>query len=296
MKTLSQELRDHIQNEVTTLCRCWIIETVSGDQLGFTDHDQDLTVQGVLCERRAGAEASSIEERLGLNIDGGEIAGALQSALIEETDILAGKYDGGRITTYLVNWTQPDQFITDRVMLIGEIHQEDGEFRFEMRGVSSLLDQSSGRHFIKTCQADLGDSRCRVNLNSPVFSANGTVNAVNSEYFIDVNGLGNFETGWFSFGHLKWTAGANIGLGTEITSHTSMLDKTILGLWQPASHQMAVGDEFVITAGCDKQFSTCKSKFANQANFQGFPHMPGDNFALNTAGNSILFDGSPVIP
>jgi uncharacterized phage protein (TIGR02218 family) len=43
---------------------------------------------------------------------------------------------------------------------------------------------------------------------------------------------------------------------------------------------IAVGDSFIIRAGCDKQFKTCKAKFSNSVNFRGFPHMPGDDTVL----------------
>ena len=35
-----------------------------------------------------------------------------------------------------------------------------------------------------------------------------------------------------------------------------------------------VGDKFEITAGCDKEFSTCCSKFNNAINFRGEPNIP----------------------
>ena len=51
MKRLSPEMKEHIEGEVTTLCRCWIIETKDGERLGFSDHDEDVLLLGVLCER-----------------------------------------------------------------------------------------------------------------------------------------------------------------------------------------------------------------------------------------------------
>ena len=42
--------------------------------------------------------------------------------------------------------------------------------------------------------------------------------------------------------------------------------------------RIAAGDTFAVTAGCDKQFATCRAKFANAVNFRGFPHMPGNDF------------------
>ena len=46
---------------------------------------------------------------------------------------------------------------------------------------------------------------------------------------------------------------------------------------------IAAGDAFTLRAGCDKQFATCRAKFANAVNFRGFPHMPGDDFVLSYA-------------
>jgi uncharacterized phage protein (TIGR02218 family) len=46
---------------------------------------------------------------------------------------------------------------------------------------------------------------------------------------------------------------------------------------------IAAGDAVVLRAGCDKQFSTCRAKFANAQNFRGFPHMPGNDFVLSYA-------------
>ena len=46
---------------------------------------------------------------------------------------------------------------------------------------------------------------------------------------------------------------------------------------------VAAGDVFTIRAGCDKRIETCGSKFANVANFRGFPHIPGQDAVLRYA-------------
>lgn len=38
-----------------------------------------------------------------------------------------------------------------------------------------------------------------------------------------------------------------------------------------------VGDAITMTAGCDREVTTCAAKFANLPNFMGFPFMPGTN-------------------
>ncbi|MEP0456366.1 MAG: phage BR0599 family protein, partial [Roseibium sp.] len=44
---------------------------------------------------------------------------------------------------------------------------------------------------------------------------------------------------------------------------------------------LETGTQIRVSAGCDKQVSTCRAKFANELNFQGFPHMPGTDFVLS---------------
>ncbi len=48
----------------------------------------------------------------------------------------------------------------------------------------------------------------------------------------------------------------------------------------PVAAPVAAGDSFVIVAGCDKRLATCRDRFGNTVNFQGFPHMPGDDFVM----------------
>ena len=66
-------------------------------------------------------------------------------------------------------------------------------------------------------------------------------------------------------------------------------------LWQPANAAIEEGDAFVVTAGCNKRFSTCRQKFDNAVTFRGFPHMPGNDVALTYARRSDKNDGGKVV-
>ncbi|WP_284247194.1 phage BR0599 family protein, partial [Methylobacterium haplocladii] len=106
---------------------------------------------------------------------------------------------------------------------------------------------------------------------------------------------GSFATGWFTGGRLRWTGGANAGLDADIRSQTRTDATVALDLWQPPARNVAPGDAFILTAGCDKRFSTCRGKFANSLNFQGFPHMPGNDFVVRPApGSSTALDGGSL--
>ena len=57
----------------------------------------------------------------------------------------------------------------------------------------------------------------------------------------------------------------------------------VLELWQMMPEPLAADDAFVVTAGCDKRFDTCRDRFANVVNFRGFPHIPGNDFVARYA-------------
>jgi uncharacterized phage protein (TIGR02218 family) len=97
------------------------------------------------------------------------------------------------------------------------------------------------------------------------------------------SGLTAFEDGWFTAGKLTWTSGANVGLGVEVKSHRVEGAAVVLTLWQAMAEPLAANDAFIVTAGCDKRFATCRERFANAANFRGFPHIPGNDFVVSYA-------------
>ena len=57
----------------------------------------------------------------------------------------------------------------------------------------------------------------------------------------------------------------------------------MLTLLEAAVRAIAEGDVFAIRAGCDKCMETCGAKFANIANFRGFPHIPGQDTVIRYA-------------
>ncbi|MDE2102351.1 MAG: phage BR0599 family protein [Patescibacteria group bacterium] len=76
--------------------------------------------------------------------------------------------------------------------------------------------------------------------------------------------------GYFAGGKLKWTSGQNSGLYSHIQSYTG--GSLVLSAAPPFA--IATGDGFTAYAGCQKTLSDCKGRWANQANFAGFPFVP----------------------
>ncbi|GLQ17953.1 hypothetical protein GCM10007879_22020 [Maritalea porphyrae] len=74
------------------------------------------------------------------------------------------------------------------------------------------------------------------------------------------------------------------------------LDGTDVLYLDGTNHTLSeIGDQLRITFGCDKEFATCREKFANQLNFQGFPHIPGEAFILKYPSADNPLDGGVLV-
>jgi uncharacterized phage protein (TIGR02218 family) len=281
VKTLPAEMQTHLDSGTTTLCWCWKITRADSAVQGFTDHDVDVSFDGVTYEAASGFTASEVQSLLGLAIDNLTLMGALSSATINESDLAAGLYDNASIEIWRVNWATPAQRVLMRKGNLGQVERGKTAFQAEMRGLAHILNQPVGRAYGYSCDADLGDARCTIDLSDPSFNGTGAIAAIMDRRRFTVSGLGAFADGWFAGGKLTWTSGANNARAMEIKRHGNSSTIVTIELWQPMSEDLTVGDAFAITAGCDKQFTTCKTKFANAANFRGFPYMPGNDAVIS---------------
>lgn len=260
-----------------TLCYCWKLTLSDSTSYGFTDHDEPLTFDGLTYEASSGWTSSAIESNLGLKVDNLEVSGALSSDRIAEGDIDGGKFDGAEILIYRVNWKNPSQVVLLRRASIGEITRNAHGFRVELRGLAHKLAHPQGRTYHRLCDADFTDKRCRASFNS--FRKIGTVHHVEQKNQLIVStGFSNYVPGYFSLGEFIFTTGSNKGFKTQVRVHTIKNSVGVFLLWDTPPYRIGSSNQFSILAGCDKTYNTCKDKFRNQLNFQGFPHLPGNDY------------------
>jgi uncharacterized phage protein (TIGR02218 family) len=276
MRILSPGLAAHLGGGVTTLARCWALTRGDGLVQGFTDHDRDLTFDGITFSANTGLEAAEVTSELGFATGGGDVSGALVSAGLSEDDLNAGRYDGAQVSSWLVNWADVSQRVVLDAGTLGEVRRSDGRFVAEMRGLAHAFDQERGRVYTTRCTADLGDARCGV-VATPGLAV---ATASDGRLGLSAPTLAPYPDGWFTGGKLTFTSGANTGFSTEVKLHRKVGAAVDFSLWQAAPKLIVAGDGFQVTPGCDKRFATCKGKFGNGPNFRGFPHMPGNDFVL----------------
>jgi uncharacterized phage protein (TIGR02218 family) len=292
MKSLSPALQTHLDAGTTTLSWCWKITRADGAVFGFTDHDRTLDFGGTLFEPESGLTASEVRAGSDLAVDAQDAQGVLTSDRITETDILDGRWDNAEVELWRVNWTDTSQRVLMRRGAIGQIRRGRLAFVAEMRSIAHVLGQTVGRMFQATCDAELGDVRCRVNLDAPSFKGTGSVIDILRDRAFTASGLGGFAAGWFAFGTVTWTSGVNAGRRAEVLSHDLVDGIAILTLLEAPVRPIVGSDAFVIRAGCDKRIATCHAKFANVANFRGFPHIPGQDAVLRYATRDGAHDGA----
>lgn len=280
MRTVPQALQYRLDAGVTTLAHCWKIARRDGGVLGFTDHDEDIAFGGVTFRAGTGFTGSEATHRFDLSVDGSEIAGAFDDGALTEHDLAGGRYDAAAIETWLVDWSDISLRILTARGSLGEVRREGQAFSVELRGLADALAQDSGRLYTARCNADLGDARCKFSLATGGFHGAGTVEQLGGTSIFFAAGLGAFSAGRFTGGRLTWTSGPNNGLSIEIKEHRLTGEGVRLSLWQAMPERIAISDSFTVTAGCDKQFATCRDVFANTVNFRGFPHIPGNDFVI----------------
>ncbi|MEM9795801.1 MAG: DUF2163 domain-containing protein [Pseudomonadota bacterium] len=275
----------------STVCRAWIVKRTDGTEIGFTDHDLPLILDGVKCNASSGLVAGALQMTTGLSIDNSETQGAISHDAITESDLKAGRWDGAEVTSWLVDWSDPEsREITFRGH-IGEVSWGEGAFSAELRGLSEGLNAVQGRVFQERCDAVLGDSRCRVNLASNAYSVELAVNSVIDNRIFQFSEMSDFAERWFARGRLRVISGRAVGMQQAIKNDRTRLGLRELEAWAGFLAPVEPGDLIRVEAGCDKRHETCKSKFVNGANFRGFPTVPGDDWLMAYPTRASQNDG-----
>ncbi|OLP54914.1 beta tubulin [Rhizobium rhizosphaerae] len=295
MREISAPLAAHLAGDATTLCHAWRVTRRDGVRIGFTDHDEDLAFGGLLYRAASGFASAEALFAAGLSVEAGEVTGGFSSEAIAEADVAAGRYDGARVELLRVNWADTAQLLLLSVHEIGEVTRAGESFRAELRRITHRLEQVQGRLYGRCCDADFGDARCGIDATSPPLLAQRRVVAVAGALDILVAAPAPPSSLYWRLGRLAVLDGAAAGWQAQIADQRAEPDgSTRLTLWLAPPVAISVGDRVALTAGCDKRFSTCRDRFGNGVNFQGFPHMPGLDFAYGYADGDTEHDGRPL--
>ena len=277
----SQPFLEHLATGVTTLCRAWGLTCRDGEFFGFTDHDCDLAFDGMTFKAGSGLTARALQQATGLSVDNTEALGALSDTTLRAEDIEAGRFDAADVRCWLVNWQDLSLRWLQFRGSIGELRRAGSAFEAELRGLSEALNRPLGRVYQKPCSAVLGDDTCRFDLDLPGYSETRAIERNEEGRLFYWEDLAGFEHDWFTRGRLTVLTGAAEGLWSAIKQDRSDATGRLIELWEPLRAPVAPGDLLQLDAGCDKRMETCRLKFNNLINFQGFPDIPGEDWVMS---------------
>lgn len=257
----------------STLCYLWRVERLDGLVIRATDHNEPVEFNSEKYLSTIGINTTKVVQKLGLGVDNLEVSGALDDNEITEADIDAGFYDGAIVDIYIVDWKNTVDFQHKVHGSFGNVFRTELGYTTEIRSQAYILSQETGRTFQRTCDTKLGSLVCGVNLNQAAYRLQTATVLTSAQGLLNIQGADGFANDWFALGLLETVEGYKYG----IRAHTG----TEIDLWAPPSVAIDVGDTVTLFAGCKQDAETCRVKFDNIVNFQGFPFMPGNDAMSN---------------
>lgn len=268
--------------------KCWRLTRTDGTILRFTEAAQPLTVLTAADTQETfdpadGMQTSAEQLQSGLAEQNFEAEGILSDSRITHDDLRAGLYQDCQLDVLLVDWSAPElgayylrTFWIEKVAFAGSMWKAD------IVGLSGWMRRNEGDLYVPACQHDLGDARCKINL-ATITESSRSVSAVVDQRKEFTSNVSSQPDGYFAYGVVTWTSGANAGLQSEV--YSSLMTGGTIILRLPTPYDIAASDGFTIYPGCQKRrVLDCRDKFSNLVNFGGFPFVPGSDKLLEIPG------------
>ena len=256
--------------ELETVATTWRIARRDGVTLGFVTHDRDLWLGGVLYRAAPGLTPSAIRRTGGLEADSAEVEGVLAHDALAAADIAAGRFDGAAIAIGRVDWQSGEATVLYQGT-IGEITEEGERFRAAVSSRKAVLARDTVPRTSPACRAGFCGPGCT--LSSARYTARAHI--AGCDLAANTVTLGDDRPGAaYAGGRLRWLGGPLAGTGSAILSTAGAQ----LVLVEPLGLAVPAGTAVLLREGCDRTIATCATRFANAANFQGEPYLPGTDF------------------
>ncbi len=252
-----------------TVATYWRVFRRDGVTIGFTTHDCNLWFDGVLHRSAPGMIPSAIRRSADLDPDSAEVQGALSHDAISAADLALGRFDRARVMIGLVDWDSLDHREIYRGT-IGMVTEEAGGFVAALESRKLELQRDPVPRTSPSCRATFCGPGCT--LSAERFERSATVTAIdltaNAAAIDSATDLANLVGGT-----LRWLDGpyAGLAMGVVATGPAGLMLDTPLDL------PVARGSRVRLREGCDRTFATCAGRFGNAINFQGEPHLPGND-------------------
>ncbi len=280
MRVLPTGLAAKLASGVTTLAQAWRLTRTDGLVVAVTQHDRDLGFDGTLFVAGQSFIASASETQVNLALGRSALSGALSIAAITQADLALGRWDQAKIEAFWVDWTEPSNFIPMWSGLVAGASWRGAAFELDIVCQNSVLNREIGRVYARTCDAALGDSRCKVDLSVLGRTFSAAIMSVTTDRSLTIAVPADKARTDFYGGAITLTTGPAASWRSDITRIEANATTWTLFLGRPLPVPPNTGDMVSLVVGCDKSFATCKARFGNGLNFRGQPTLPGDDVAF----------------
>ncbi len=269
MKNISENMAARLQQNITTLAFCWKLSFADGEVKGFTSHDEDIKIADVTYKSRTGFTLDGYKAELGETENLAEVFGIIDSEDISEQDIRSGRVDNAVLEIFMLDYNDVEAgSVLVKKGQVSRITDSGGRYILGITGALDRLENNITEIYSPLCRARFGDTKCGKNIGE--FTFTGMIEEVLNERTL-FDSARTEEKNYFDRGVIKFTSGANSGFSTEVKRY----ENGRIWLSIPFPSPIQAGDEYEISAGCNKKFSTCSGRFNNAVNFRGEPHIPG---------------------
>lgn len=255
--------------DLETAATFWRVIRRDGVALGFTAHDRDLWFDGVLHRAAPGMVPSAIRRSADFEPDSAEVEGALSHDSIRSADLAQGRFDGARVLIGVVDWESRERQVLYRGT-IGTVSEQAGTFTAALQSRKIELQRDPVPRTSPSCRAVFCGPGCT--LSPPRFSHDGVVTA----FSLATNAAAvtaPVAAAELVGGTLRWLDGPHAGQTQGIAG----IAGGALVLDSPLDQAPPAGSRVLLREGCDRRLQTCATRFANAVNFQGEPHLPGND-------------------
>ena len=260
---------------VTNLALCLEVLFASGEKICITDVKHKVLLQEQLYYPVLLQHSFNFVKVVNQPDQPDDISFTIDSEFLSTSDVMEGKLYAAQIKVQLVDYVLNKSYFCKSYDVMEVIHDSSDKFFISMKPKSNKINNFLNQHFSPICRAEFCDERCK--LNKKDFSVEGQIIKL-----IDTNTFKWLakikEHSYYIGGKFLLTNGVHCG--QEFTILESMGQNLKINL--PLQVKLKVGDQFIITAGCDKHLDTCRDKFSNVINFRGEP------FIDDIAAKSLL--------
>lgn len=299
-KEIPAALQAHYDTGSTCMATALLIQRVDGELFGLSSASRKLTLDltpwdvapwdlagetAFEFNNSKGLDLSAVVSTAGFEVDNGEFTVLNDGGLINEADVLAGRWRGARYRFFLWRWdvatpTIANDVETLKVGTIGEGRVQQATLVLELRCLKQPLQQPVGIVTQPTCRARFGSQgggQCNIDMTGRTFLL--TVTSVSDDKRTFTCSAATQEADFFGNAQGQWNTGLNHGLGFQVVSFESgqftLAARTVFSI--------QVGDTLTIDEGCRKRPQDCVAK-GNKVNFQGEDHAPTRDRVISGSG------------